>query len=138
MQSALVIDENQDSRFVLRNLLESAGLAVWDAPTGTAAFQVCAAEGHGPDLAVVDLQLANPNGFAVPRALRARYPQMPLILISGTPLDLLVMQNLADPTAVEPYVFLEKPFTARQFRNKLQDSLAILAGQHQHRAKHLP
>ena len=64
----LLIEDNEQNRYLLTFLLEQHGfrvLAVADGPRG-----IEAARAHLPDLILLDIQLPTMDGYAVARALR--------------------------------------------------------------------
>jgi CheY-like chemotaxis protein len=78
----LVIDDNDDFRAAVRQLLERRGLVVV-AEAAAGAEGVRAAQAHAPDLAIVDVQLPDLDGFAVAEQLGALAPTPAVILTSS-------------------------------------------------------
>jgi DNA-binding NarL/FixJ family response regulator len=66
----LVVDDVAAFRDLARRLLAGAGMQVVGA-VGTGAEAVAAARADRPDVVLLDVQLADADGFAVCRALRA-------------------------------------------------------------------
>lgn len=66
----LVVDDLAAFRDMARRLLTGAGMQVVGA-VGTGAEAVAAARADRPDVVLLDVQLADTDGFAVCRALRA-------------------------------------------------------------------
>jgi CheY-like chemotaxis protein len=86
MQNAptiMVVEDDADSRLMMRTLLEMKGYRVLEAESGEAA--IAAAETEQPGLILMDLQLPRLNGFAVTRHIRlhARLRETPIIILSG-------------------------------------------------------
>lgn len=79
----LVIEDNEQSRYLLTYLLEAHAYQVFSLSRGTAAVQ------HAlqiqPHLVLLDIQLPQMDGYAVARALRAdpRLPPMPIVAITS-------------------------------------------------------
>jgi CheY-like chemotaxis protein len=78
----LIVDDNSAFRAAARQLLERGGfVVVAEAGDGVAGLQ--AAAEHTPDLALVDVQLPDLDGFEVAERLRALEPPPQVILTSS-------------------------------------------------------
>lgn len=77
----LVVDDNQELRGLLTQLLEEAGYQVIGAGKGKLATELAKAE--QPKLAVLDLLLPDMMGYHVADALRRAQPELPLVFITG-------------------------------------------------------
>jgi CheY-like chemotaxis protein len=77
----LLVDDEPSIRVVLGAVLEDAGYAVDVAEDGIAALRKI--EPKPPDLVITDLRMPNMSGFELLSALRARFPELPTIAISG-------------------------------------------------------
>ena len=76
----LVVDDDEDSRLICRELLTYHGYLVAEADNG--ADGIDQARAISPDLVIVDLRLPERNGIDVVRALRAAdAPQRPQVVI---------------------------------------------------------
>ena len=93
----LIVDDNSHFRAAARQLLERSGfLVVAEAGDGVEGLR--AANEHAPDLAIVDLQLPDLDGFAVAERLREVEPAPHVILTSsldGTDFGALVAGSSA-------------------------------------------
>ena len=78
----LLVDDDEDTVQVLRMLLSAMGHEVEAVTTGAEA-QVCA-QRLEPEIALIDLQLGDTDGFTLARALRAQASGRPLGLIALT------------------------------------------------------
>ena len=78
----LIIDDNSAFRTAARRLLERAGFVVV-AEAGTGASGIREAKTHGPDLAIVDVQLPDFDGFEVAARLAELDVSPRVILISS-------------------------------------------------------
>jgi signal transduction histidine kinase/CheY-like chemotaxis protein len=78
----LVVEDNADSRDMLRVLLTLAGHEVHEAEDGPAA--IAAAAAFDPDIALVDLGLPGADGYAVARAIRASASGQGIALVALT------------------------------------------------------
>jgi len=93
----LIVDDNSAFRAAARHLLERAGFVVV-AEAGDGAEGLLAAKEHTPDLAIVDVQLPDLNGFELAERLRAIGSSPEVILTSsldGTDFGALVAGSSA-------------------------------------------
>ncbi len=81
MTRLLVVEDNVDLAFGLRNNLEIEGYAVDVAATGDAGLAMARAQ--EPDLVILDLMLPGMDGFRVLRALRAAGLTMPVLILTA-------------------------------------------------------
>jgi CheY-like chemotaxis protein len=96
-QRVLIVDDNSAFRAAARQLLERGGYAVVaEAAGGVEAIR--AAKEHTPDLAIVDVQLPDLDGFEVAERLRALERAPEVILTSsldGTDFGALIASSSA-------------------------------------------
>jgi two-component system, NtrC family, nitrogen regulation response regulator NtrX len=101
---ALIVDDEANMRLMLEAVLADEGFEVRQAASGAEALT--AIPTFEPDLALVDLVLGDgPNGMAVLEQMRARHPDLVVVMMSG-------QANLADAvraTKLGAFQFLEKP-----------------------------
>ncbi|HEX8502511.1 MAG TPA: response regulator [Pyrinomonadaceae bacterium] len=83
VQKVLVAEDHEDTRFLLRTVLERRGLAVVEAADGEEACDVAARE--RPDLILMDGGLPRLDGVAATRRLRGLdgQPRVPIVFLSG-------------------------------------------------------
>jgi signal transduction histidine kinase len=77
----LLVEDNDDSREMLRVGLELAGHEVHEACDGPGGIE--AARALRPDVAIVDVGLPGANGYEVARQVRTTVPGMKLIALTG-------------------------------------------------------
>jgi DNA-binding NtrC family response regulator len=77
----LVIDDDRDMRWALRTILENIGLTVAEANAGPAGLEI-AARGR-PAAVLLDMRIPGLSGHEVLTNLRARHPELPIIVITG-------------------------------------------------------
>ncbi|MDT8068110.1 MAG: response regulator [Terriglobia bacterium] len=90
-KSILLVDDEPNIRLVLGAILERAGFAVTAAEDGFAALR--AIQRCRPDLVITDLRMPDMNGFELLSVLRARFPELPTVAISGEFLTIDVTQG---------------------------------------------
>jgi len=81
-QRALLIEDNDDAREMLRTLLTLDGHTVYEAANGIAGL--AAALEHRPDIAIIDIGLPEMDGYQVARRLRASETLKSIRLIALT------------------------------------------------------
>lgn len=111
----LVVDDEPIVRSFLARLLEEAGYDVQAAPDGAEALRAALAHPTGFDLVISDIRMPGMDGWELGRRLRSRWPELPVLYISGYDLE----QAIPSATA-----FLRKPFDP----SALLDRVARLLG----------
>ncbi len=81
--TVLVVDDDEDSRFMLRTFLELRGYRVMEARDGPEA--IATANSEKPDLILMDLRLPWLDGISVTRHLRVQAwsHYVPIVIVSG-------------------------------------------------------
>lgn len=108
MTRVLIVEDNHDLAFGLRNNLEIEGYAVDVAPDGPAGL--AAARTVRPDLVVLDLMLPGMDGYRVLRQLRDDGLTMPVLILTakGEEADKVLGFRLgADDYVTKPFGVLE-------------------------------
>ena len=108
MTHILVIEDNPDLAFGLRNNLEIEGYDVSVAGDGPAGL--ARALESNPDLLVLDLMLPGMDGFRVLRALREQGRQMPVLMLTARGEEADKVRGLslgADDYVTKPFGVLE-------------------------------
>lgn len=108
MQRILVVEDNPDLAFGLRNNLEIEGYEVAVAHDGTSALQL--SQEFSPDLIVLDLGIPEPDGFRVLRTIRERGDDVPVMILSAAGEETSKVRGLrigADDFVTKPFSVLE-------------------------------
>jgi DNA-binding response OmpR family regulator len=108
MSRILVIEDNDNIAFGLRNNLEIEGYEV--EVTGTGEAGLVSAGHHPPDLVILDLMLPGMDGLRVLRALRAESSAIPVLVLTarGEEADKVRALKLgADDYVTKPFGVLE-------------------------------
>jgi CheY-like chemotaxis protein len=79
----LLIEDSQSTRFMYRNILESAGFFVIEAASGEDGLEM--AKRHNPDLIILDLILPGIHGLEVLKKLRAnpKFRTVPILVLTN-------------------------------------------------------
>ena len=108
MSRILVIEDNEDLAFGLRNNLEVEGHTVDVAGDGDTGLS--RAEATAPDLVILDLMLPQLDGFHVLRALRERGVATPVLILTARGEETDKVRGLrlgADDYVTKPFGLLE-------------------------------
>ena len=101
----LVVDDNADTRQVLRWMLERWGCRVVEASNGREAYEI--AVEHRPHLVVMDLSMPIADGYEAIRSIRSREEFTSLPVIAVTAFDRAVARDGAEAAGFDHY--LSKP-----------------------------
>jgi len=109
----LLVDDEDSLRITLAANLELEGYEVLEAASAEEALEI--AEDNTFDLVLSDIRMPGMNGVELFRALRAKVPDLPCILMSAFSLEELVSSALSEGV----FTLLPKPFD-------IQAALAVL------------
>jgi two-component system cell cycle sensor histidine kinase/response regulator CckA len=113
----LLLDDDTNTLFALRSLLERTEAQVIECATEPCAVRQCTASQRSIDLLVADVVLQDSNGPAVVQKVKPLQPLMRLLYISGFNLTELQRRGLLSAADMAPgsIEFLQKPFTSQDF-----------------------
>jgi len=111
----LVIDDEPRSRSLFQRSLSMKGYEVCVAEDGFAALALM--RGALPDLIVSDLKMPNMSGFEFLSITRRRFPQIPIIAVSGE------FEPAVEPLGVLADAFFAKPLTFEELLAKIANLL---------------
>ena len=115
----LVVDDQEDNRRILRDLLTNSGFEVIQAETGEQA--VALAEAQTPDLILMDIQLPGIDGYEATRRIKAK-PALratPLIVVTSYALS----GDEAKALVAGANAYVSKPFSPRALLAKIREFL---------------
>ena len=119
-QRILVIDDVEDNRRILRDLLTTGGYEVLEAETGEVGVRMAASE--RPDLILMDIQLPGVDGYEATRRIKADPTLRSIPLIAVTSYALSGDDVKAYEAGCDDYV--TKPFSPRALLAKVREHLA--------------
>jgi len=118
MAGILIIDDDPDTRDLLKTTLEAAGHQVTSASDGAQGMQ--AYRTQKMDLVITDLYMPGQEGLETIKQLRMEFPEARIVAISGKPAGstmLTVAQRLGANGV------LHKPFTQEELLHVVEQSL---------------
>jgi DNA-binding response OmpR family regulator len=123
--TVLVVDDVQVARRIAARVLSEEGYRVLEADGMAEALEVLSQARRRVDLVLLDVVMPGGDGVALTKAIRAEWPEQPLLYMSAHPAEILArhgLQNLAVP-------FLAKPFTRVELLAKVEAALRHPAGE---------
>jgi two-component system cell cycle response regulator DivK len=116
----LLIEDNEDNRRIIRDLLASTDYELIEAQDGGAGLTMAAT--HKPDLILMDIQLPVIDGFEATRRLKAdpALRHIPIVAVTSYALS----GDDAKALAAGCDAYIAKPFSPRQLLSKVRELLA--------------
>ena len=123
MGKILVVDDDADTREMIRRRLTEAGHHVLLLANGQAAYQATVA--HKPDAVVLDVVMPVMGGMAVLRKLKSDsdVAGIPVIMLTAQDNPMLMSRSLSNGAAA----FLNKPLQSGKLESTLQDLIGVTA-----------
>jgi two-component system cell cycle response regulator DivK len=118
-RTVLVVDDHEDNRRILRDLLRNAGYEVVEATTGEDG--IVTAKARTPDLILIDIQLPGIDGYEATRRIKAddALRRIPLIVVTSYALS----GDDAKALAAGADAYVAKPFSPRAMLAKVHEYL---------------
>ncbi|SDR28039.1 two-component system, cell cycle response regulator DivK [Rhizobiales bacterium GAS191] len=113
----LVVEDTEDNRQIIRDLLASAGYDMIEAVTGEEGVAMAAE--HRPDLILMDIQLPVLDGYEATRRIKADPALRHIPVIAVTSYALSGDEAKAREAGCDAYV--AKPFSPRQLLAKVRE-----------------
>jgi two-component system, cell cycle response regulator DivK len=118
-KTVLVIEDHEDNRRIMHDLLTSKGYEVIEAVNGLEG--VDAAEIHRPDLILLDIQLPGIDGYEATRRIKANpdLQKIPVIVVTSYAMsgdDVKAFEAGCD-------AYVAKPFSPRMLLAKIREYL---------------
>ena len=115
----LVVEDTEDNRRILRDLLTRAGFELIEAADGESGVSM--AMTHRPDLILMDIQLPVLDGYEAARRIRANPDTHSIPIIAVTSYALSGDETKAIAAGCDGYV--AKPFSPRKILAMVQEFL---------------
>ena len=115
----LTVEDHEDNRRIVRDLLTSVGYEVIEATTGEDGIRL--AEVERPDLILMDIQLPGLDGYAATRQIKANPALRHIPIVAVTSYALSGDDLKAREAGCDAYV--TKPFSPRVLLAKIREYL---------------
>jgi two-component system cell cycle sensor histidine kinase/response regulator CckA len=115
--TVLLVEDEDMVRAVAERALTRQGYTVLTAENGEAALEIIARNPR-PDLLVSDVVMPAMDGPTMARHVRARYPDLPILFMSG-----YAEEQLRRSIDIENVSFIPKPFSVQQLAEAARDAL---------------
>ena len=115
----LVVEDHEDNRQILRDLLGTSGYELVEVEDGLQA--VAAVAKQRPDLILMDIQLPDIDGYEATRRIRSNPDNKSIPIIAVTSYALTGDEGKALAAGCNAYV--AKPFSPRQLLAKIREYL---------------
>jgi PAS domain S-box-containing protein len=122
-ETVLIVEDRDDVRLLIREVLELNGYRVLEAASGEEAVRVIEGCRDPIDLLVTDVVLPQASGQELADRLTALRPNARVLFVSGYGPEEIVQQGLRLPAH-----FLQKPFTPQRLAQKAREVLDAPAG----------
>jgi two-component system cell cycle sensor histidine kinase/response regulator CckA len=109
-KTILLVDDSDELRNTVQQLLEAKAYTVLSADSGEAALKIC--ENTRIDILVTDLCLPSMDGASLAAAVRSYQPAVMVLMISG--------ETPVEPKTPGDFIFLAKPFTGRTILDNIK------------------
>jgi two-component system, cell cycle response regulator DivK len=115
----LVVEDTEDNRQILRDLLSAAGYDMIEAHDG--AEGVARASEHKPDLILMDIQMPVMDGYEATRRIRANPELKSIPIVAVTSYALSGDEEKTRAAGCDGYI--AKPYSPRQMLAKVREIL---------------
>ena len=119
-KSILVVEDQEDNRRILRDLLSSKGYEIIEVTDGLAGVE--AAKKHIPDLILMDIQLPEIDGYEATKRIKAESKLSTIPIIAVTSYALSGDEQKALAAGCDDYV--AKPYSPRKLLAIIENYLS--------------
>ncbi|SFM49429.1 response regulator [Methylobacterium pseudosasicola] len=119
MKRILIVEDTEDNRRILRDLLTAAGYGIVEATNGRCGVE--AAQAEQPDLILMDIQLPIMDGYEAARRLKADPATRHIPVVAVTSYALSGDEDRALAAGCDGYV--AKPFSPRKILSLVRQML---------------
>lgn len=114
-ETILLVEDDEDVRFLLQSILKSDGYTVLEAWNGERALELAAAHAGSIHLILTDLHMPGMDGRRVAETLLSRHPGMKAMFMSGFPEEDFQREDWEIPVS-----FLQKPFMPKSMLRQVR------------------
>jgi two-component system cell cycle sensor histidine kinase/response regulator CckA len=115
--TVLLVEDEDMVRAVAERALTRQGYTVMTAENGEAALELLS-KSERPDLLISDVVMPSMDGPTMVRVVRERYPDLPILFMSG-----YAEEQLRNSIDLDNVAFLPKPFSVQQLAEAARDVL---------------
>jgi two-component system nitrogen regulation response regulator NtrX len=117
----LIVDDENDIRKLIKGILEDEGYATRQANDSTKAYAEI--EAKTPHIVILDiwLQGSEHDGLEILKNIKAKYPLLPVIMISGHG----TIETAVSAIKIGAYDFIEKPFKSDRLLLMIERALEV-------------
>ena len=115
----LVVDDDAVIRTVLKSAVVNSGSDAYEAGGGDQALEML--QGNEFDVVLTDISMPGTNGIDVLRAVKSKYPNCPVVLVTSEP----SIDNVGKMIALGATDYVVKPFTIDGIKLILAKALAV-------------
>ena len=115
----LIVEDEEDNRRIIRDVLAHAGFEIDEAATGEEA--IASVSARPPDLILMDIQLPGRDGYATTRHIRTLPELQQVPVIAVTSFALVGDDTRAREAGCNDYI--AKPYSPRALVQKVRDLL---------------
>jgi CheY-like chemotaxis protein len=120
--TVLLVEDEEAVRRLARRFLEAGGYRTIEAANAAEALAICETRGEEVQVLVTDLIMPGMNGRELADRIRANWPDVRVVFMSG-----YAAESLGRSFAVDPSIpFLQKPFTRDELVAGVQTALQAL------------
>lgn len=123
-ETILLVEDELNLRTLTRNLLESYGYDVLEAPNGEEALKLSQQNTKIIHLLLTDIVMPGINGRVLAKRLSEQRPELKILYMSGYTGQAIGDQSILHPGAF----FLQKPFTRENLARKIREALEMPKG----------
>ena len=113
----LLVEDDEDVRMAVSDLLKIAGYTVQEACDGMDAFQRLQSMTSPPSLVLTDVMMPRMTGPQLAKQIYATMPAIQVLYMSG------YTDHILEPLGGRPLAFIRKPFTATDLTRKVRETL---------------
>jgi CheY-like chemotaxis protein len=113
----LLVEDDEDVRMAVSDMLRIAGYAVQEACDGLDAFQRLQGMTSPPSLVLTDVMMPRMTGPQLAKQIYATMPAIQVLYLSG------YTDHVLEPVDGRPLAFIRKPFTAKELTRKVCETL---------------
>ena len=118
-ETVLLVEDQSEILTLCQAILENLGYRVLSAGTPGTAVQMAEKQPEGIQLLITDVVMPEMNGPDLARRLRAIYPNLRCLFMSGYTADIIAHKGILD----KGVHFIQKPFSVKELASKVRQAL---------------